>query len=181
MNFYNSIQSLPMAVQTMDPLKSLIQSVEGSYRGYRPQYVTPCIRRRESLVQITEHMACHPVQYTGWVMIEVWSYNPQLLRDCMSRLGEEQFRYVAAAIPQPRRRSLFLLVHSEVFCHADYVRVHRSILHEMRRYLPPMLHLRPNLGNETAFLNLLQDCECYYREDYVEYSITDSDDRADRE
>lgn len=167
MNFYNTLRSLPMSMQTIDPLTTLIQCADGTYQGYRPHYVTPCIRRNESLVQITDQMECKPLHYTGWVMAEVWSYNAQMLRQLMQILADDEaLRWVAAAVPQPQRKSVCLLVEvCSIESHEDYVEAHRAICARLRQLMPTMLHTRPNLGNETDFLQLHLDRKCFYRHD----------------
>lgn len=162
MNFYLTLQSLPMPVQNMDDLQTLVQCADGSWSGLRPQYVTPCIQRNESLYKISSRIKCQPFHYTGWVMVEVWSYNPDMLRVAARMVRTPGLRFVSAAVPQPQRKSLFLLIHQEeVVDHDSYVSAHRELRQRLLKLLPDKLHVRPVLGNECDFLNLNIDMKVF--------------------
>lgn len=171
MNFYNTLQSKPMILAADPDLETLIACANGSYQGYRPHYVTPCIQRNESLTRITAHMDCQSLHYTGLVMVEVWSYNPEMLRAVLKMVRSQAFQWVAAAIPQPQRRSVFLLVQADIESHEQYVETHRALCARLRQLMPPMLHTRPNLANETDFLQLHLDRKCFYRHDSTSFML----------
>lgn len=170
-----------MPLLSMDDLETLVACAEGRYTGFRPQYATPCVQRNLSLLQLSaaDATAIRPLEYTGWVMAEVWSYNPENVKQLFHQLETETFRFVSAALPQPRRHSLMLLVKAHfvevetgevdegrcIASHTEYVEAHRQLRAYLQQLLPSCVHVRPQLGNEQDFLNLMLDTPCFLRQE----------------
>lgn len=173
MNFYISQKSLPMPQDCTDEVERLIHCVTGQYKGLRPKYATPCVRRHEPLRTLidcdTERL--REFDFTGWVMVEVWSYNPDWLRRLRRILRSPRFGCVAAGIPQREGRSMVLLVRPLIVegdchfvrSHREYVEAHRLIRRHLGAMLPDGLHLCPAPANETDFLTLRLDTACFHR------------------